>query len=104
MAWTFPEDRSFDLVTKEAQYINCRFVASDADHVTVDRDYLCVLGRIHRLRTQVAVETIQAVHEHAITGVREDADHAVRGNREDAGARGGMSAEGSSGSCQEYPG
>lgn len=72
MAWTFPEDRPFDVRTKDTEYLNCRFVAADASHLTVDRDYLCILGRMHRIRTQVAIEDIHAVHEHAVAGVREE--------------------------------
>ena len=77
MAWSFPQDRPFDVVTKGAQYLNCRFVAildGDGGHLVVDRDYVCVLGRMHRIRTQVAIEDIEAVHEHAVTGAREHAN------------------------------
>ena len=74
MAWAFPDDTPFDVITKNAQYLNCRLVARDESHLTVDRDFPCILGRMHRLRTQVAVEDIEAVHEHAVTGQREDAD------------------------------
>ena len=74
MAWTFPQDRPFDLITKEAQYLNCRFVAGDENHLTVERDYICILGLMHRLRTQVVIEDIHTVHEHAVVAAQEHTD------------------------------
>jgi hypothetical protein len=43
MAWRFPEVL-FDLITdNNAEFINCRLVSLDSDHVTIDRDWRLLL-------------------------------------------------------------
>lgn len=80
MAWRFPETL-FDLVCDGAEFINCRLVALDGDHVTVDRDWVMGLGRTTRLRTQVRLDLIRSVHEHAVGSGAELSG--ARGDRSD---------------------
>ena len=69
MAWRFPE-ALFDMVCDGAEFINCCLVALDGDHVTVDRDWVMGLGRTTRLRTQVRLDSIRAIHEHAVAAAK----------------------------------
>lgn len=83
MAWRFPED-PFDLVLSGADYINCRVVSLDGDHVTIERDFFLPLGRVMRVQTQVALEDVKAIHERAAHPL-DDALSELRGVRRGLG-------------------
>lgn len=84
MAWSFP-DGPFDLVVESGkEFLNCRLVESDAEHlpaladrlgwalfITVDFDHKSVLALSHRLRAQVRLEDVRLVVQHAVEVVPE---------------------------------
>lgn len=72
MAWKFPEGCVFDLITSVgSEYLNCRFIERDEEHVVIERDHTAIFGRVIRLRTQVRLEDVRSIHEHAISAVLE---------------------------------
>mgnify|MGYP001560911645 FL=1 len=83
MAWRFPEG-PFDVVLIGTDYINCRVVSLDGDHLTVERDFFLPLGRVMRVQTQLALEDIKSIHEHAVKPL-DDALSELRGVRHGLG-------------------
>ena len=63
MAWTFPETLFDMLLDGSREHLNCVWIGSDSEHVTVDRDWVLGVGQVMRLRTQVRLEDIRAIHE-----------------------------------------
>ena len=70
--WTFPETATFDIVVGGVEFINCRLLALDNEHATIERDWIIGMGRVVRLKTQFALSEIKAIHEHAIIGQAEE--------------------------------
>lgn len=62
MTWQIPLGVPFDLTTHHGEFHNCRLVGVSGGIVAVDRDCFGPLGRVTRLRTQIALDSIVAVH------------------------------------------